>query len=119
MSINFFILLTALIFSYYYYYKKSFNISIPKILNIILINEYGFNNLSSNFIPKIQNIFSKYLWKKIDISIIDNGLINNTSLLFDKISNKVRQFHTGFIYHYSLTIISALILILLIIRVRY
>ena len=34
---------------------------------------------------------------------------------FDKISHKVRKAHTGFIYHYSLTIISALILLLLIV----
>ena len=119
MTINFFILLIALIFSYYYYYKKSFNISIPNFLSTILKNEYGFNNLSTNFIPKFQNSLTKYLWKNIDILTIDNGLINNTSLMFDKISNKVRKFHTGYIYHYSLTIISALILILLIIRIRY
>jgi NADH-quinone oxidoreductase subunit L len=119
MTINFFILLIALIFSYYYYYKKSFNISIPNFLSAILKNEYGFNNLSAKFIPKFQNLLTKYLWKNIDILTIDNGLINNTSLMFDKISNKVRKFHTGYIYHYSLTIISALILILLIIRIRY
>ena len=119
MTINFFILLIALIFSYYYYYKKSFNISIPNFLSIILKNEYGFNNLSTKFIPKFQNSLTKYLWKNIDILTIDNGLINNTSLMFDKISSKVRKFHTGYIYHYSLTIISALILILLIIRIRY
>jgi NADH-quinone oxidoreductase subunit L len=119
MTINFFILLIALIFSYYYYYKKSFNISIPNFLSTILKNEYGFNNLSTKFIPKFQNLLTKYLWKSIDISTIDNGLINNTSLMFDKISSKVRKFHTGYIYHYSLTIISALILILLIIRIRY
>ena len=119
MTINFFILLIALIFSYYYYYKKSFNISIPNFLSTILKNEYGFNNLSTNFIPKFQNSLTKYLWKNIDILTIDNGLINNTSLMFDKISSKVRKFHTGYIYHYSLTIISALILILLIVRIRY
>jgi len=119
MTINFLILLIALIFSYYYYYKKSFNISIPNFLITILKNEYGFNNLSAKFIPKFQNLLTKYLWKNIDISTIDNGLINNTSLMFDKISNKVRKFHTGYIYHYSLTIISALILFLLIIRIRY
>ena len=119
ITINFFILLIALIFSYYYYYKKSFNISIPNFLSTILKNEYGFNNLSTNFIPKFQNSLTKYLWKNIDILTIDNGLINNTSLMFDKISSKVRKFHTGYIYHYSLTIISALILILLIIRIRY
>ena len=119
MTINFFILLIALIFSYYYYYKKSFTISIPNFLSTILKNEYGFNNLSTKFIPKFQNLVTKYLWKNIDILTIDNGLINNTSLMFDKISNKVRKFHTGYIYHYSLTIISALILILLIIRIRH
>ena len=119
MTINFLILLIALIFSYYYYYKKSFNISIPNFLITILKNEYGFNNLSAKFIPKLQNLLTEYLWKNIDISTIDNGLINNTSLMFDKISNKVRKFHTGYIYHYSLTIISALILFLLIIRIRY
>ncbi|MBL6818771.1 MAG: NADH-quinone oxidoreductase subunit L [Gammaproteobacteria bacterium] len=119
MTINFFILLIALIFSYYYYYKKSFNISIPNILSTILKNEYGFNNLSTKFIPKFQNLLTKYLWKNIDILTIDNGIINNTSLMFDKISNTVRKFQTGYIYHYSLTIISALILALLIIRIRY
>ncbi len=119
VTINFIILLIALIFSYYYYYKKSFTISIPNFLSTILKNEYGFNNLSTKFIPKFQNLLTKYLWKNIDILTIDNGLINNTSLMFDKISNKVRKFHTGYIYHYSLTIISALILILLIIRTRY
>jgi NADH-quinone oxidoreductase subunit L len=119
ITINFLILLSAIIFSYYYYYKKSFEIKIPIFIKNILIEEYGFNNFSSKYIPKFQNFVAKYLWKKIDISTIDNGLINNTSYFFDKISYKIRKLHTGYIYHYSLTIITALILLLLIIRFRY
>ena len=119
MTINFLILLSGIIFSYFYYYKKSFEIKIPLFIKNILIEEYGFNNFSSKYIPEFQNFLAKYLWKKIDISTIDNGFINNTSNFIDKISHKVRKTHTGYIYHYSLTIITALILLLIIIRFRY
>jgi NADH-quinone oxidoreductase subunit L len=119
MTINFLILLSGIIFSYFYYYKKSFEIKIPLFIKNILIEEYGFNNFSSKYIPEFQNFLAKYLWKKIDISTIDNGFINNTSNFIDKISRKVRKIHTGYIYHYSLTIITALILLLLIIRFKY
>jgi len=119
MTINFLILLLGIIFGYFYYYKKSFEIKIPLIIKNILIEEYGFNKLSSKYIPEFQSFLAKYLWKKIDISTIDNGFINNTSNFIDKISHKVRKIHTGYIYHYSLTIITALILLLLIIRFRY
>lgn len=119
MTINFLILLSGIIFSYFYFYKKSFEIKIPLFIKNILIEEYGFNNFSSKYIPEFQNFLAKYLWKKIDISTIDNGFINNTSNFINKVSHKVRKTHTGYIYHYSLTIITALILLLLIIRFRY
>ena len=115
MTINFLILLSAIIFGYFYYYKKSFKIELPSFIKNILIGEYGFNIFSSKYIPDFQNFITKYLWKRIDISGIDNGFVNNTSYYLDKISHKVRKAHTGFIYHYSLTIISALILLLLIV----
>ncbi len=118
-TINFLILLSAIIFSYLYYYKKSFDIKIPEFIKNILKDEYGFNPLASIYIPRIQNIFTTYLWKKIDITTIDNGLINNTSEFFNKLSYKIRKFHTGYIYHNSLTIISALIIFLILIRYKY
>ena len=118
-TINFLILISAIIFSYFYYYKKSFSIKTPEIIKTILKEEYGFNPLASNYIPKIQSLFTTYLWKSIDISTIDNGLINSTSDFFTKLSYKVRKFHTGYIYHNSLTIISALILLLILIRYKY
>ena len=119
MTINFLILSLGLIFSYFYYYKKSFIIKGPKFIKSILDQEYGFNNISTDIIPNIQNTITKYLWKKIDISVIDNGLINNTSNFINSLSSKVKKYQTGFIYHYSLIIISALILLLIVVRVIY
>ena len=115
LTINFIILLTAIIFGYFYYYKKSLKIKTPSFITNILREEYGFNMFSSKYIPEFQNFVTKYLWRRIDISAIDNGFVNNTSYFLNKISHKVRKAHTGFIYHYSLTIISALILLLLIV----
>ena len=118
-TINFLILLIGLIFSYLYYYKKAFSINVPHFIRSALTKEYGFESLSSYFIPKVQNIFTKYLWRKIDISTIDNGLINNTSSFFSNLSSKVKKLQTGFIYHYSLIIISALIFLLILMRITY
>ena len=118
-TINFLILLIGLIFSYLYYYKKAFNINVPHFISSALTKEYGFESLSSYFIPKVQNIFTKYLWRKIDISTIDNGLINNTSSFINNLSSKMKKHQTGFIYHYSLIIISALIFLLILMRITY
>ena len=118
-TINFLILLIGLIFSYLYYYKKAFSINVPDFIRSTLAKEYGFESLSSYFIPKFQNIFTKYLWRKIDISTIDNGLINNTSSFINNLSSKMKKLQTGFIYHYSLIIISALIFLLILMRITY
>ena len=118
-TINFLILLVGVIFSYFYYYKKSFDISAPLFIRSLLVKEYGFDNLSRNVIPKIQSNISRFLWKDIDIFAIDNGLINNTSNIINTLSRKVKKLHTGYIYHYSLVIISALIFLLILMRITY
>ena len=118
-TVNFLILLIGLIFSYLYYYKKAFDINVPDFIRSILAKEYGFDILSSQFIPKAQNALTKYLWRRIDISTIDNGLINNTSSFISNLSSKMKKLQTGYIYHYSLVIISALILLLILMRITY
>ena len=118
-TVNFLILLIGLIFSYLYYYKKAFDINVPEFIRSILTKEYGFESLSSHFIPNAQNTLTKYLWRRIDISTIDNGLINNTSSFISNLSSKMKKLQTGFIYHYSLIIISALIFLLILVRITY
>ena len=119
MTINFLVLSAGLIFSYFYFYKRSFDIRIPRFIRAVIEKEYGFDSLSRYFIPRIQNNISRFLWKDIDMSTIDNGLINNTSNIINSLSNKVKKLQTGYIYHYSLIIISALILLLIIMRITH
>lgn len=118
-TINFLILTLGIIFSYLYYYKKSFDFHTPEIVSNLLKKEYGFVPFATNILPNIQNILSTSLWKKIDISFIDDGIINRTSNIFNILSTKIRKLQTGYIYHYSITIISALIVFLLIIFYRF
>ena len=119
MTVNFLILVFGLIFSYFYYYKKSLKFKVPLFIKNTLKQEYGFNNLSSTFVPKIQNTIAKYLWKNVDVSMIDNGLINSTSNFLSLLSNRLKRLQTGYIYHYSLIIISALIFLLILMRITY
>ena len=116
LTINFLILFVAILFSYFFFYKKSFEFGVPDTIKKILTQEYGFNYLSSVLIPNYQKKITEYLWKNIDNSTIDNGLVNNTSNLLSLISNKIKKIQTGYIYHYSLVIISALILLLILSR---
>ena len=116
LTINFLILFVAILFSYFFFYKKSFEFRVPETIKKILTQEYGFNYFSSVLIPNYQKKITEYLWKNIDNSTIDNGLVNNTSNLLSSISNKIKKFQTGYIYHYSLVIISALILLLILSR---
>ena len=116
LTINFLILFVAILFSYFFFYKKSFEFRVPDTIKKILTQEYGFNYFSSVLIPTYQKKITEYLWKNIDNSTIDNGLVNNTSNLLSLISNKIKKIQTGYIYHYSLVIISALILLLILSR---
>ena len=116
LTINFLILFVAILFSYFFFYKKSFEFKVPDTIKKILTQEYGFNYFSSVLIPNYQKKITEYLWKNIDNSTIDNGLVNNTSNLLSLISNKIKKIQTGYIYHYSLVIISALILLLILSR---
>jgi len=116
LTINFLILFVAILFSYFFFYKKSFEFRVPDTIKKILTQEYGFNYFSSVLIPNYQKKITEYLWKNIDNSTIDNGLVNNTSNLLSLISSKIKKIQTGYIYHYSLVIISALILLLILSR---
>ena len=95
LTINFLILFVAILFSYFFFYKKSFEFRVPDTIKKILTQEYGFNYFSSVLIPNYQKKITEYLWKNIDNSTIDNGLVNNTSNLLSLISNKIKKFRQG------------------------
>ena len=117
-SLSFLALLIGLLLSYFHYYKKSkisnnILVKIPVIKNILL-NEYGFNQLSNFLIPNNIKKISDFLWKKTDISLIDNTFVNGSANIVSSISNKIRLLQTGYIYHYAFIMIIGLLFFLII-----
>ena len=88
-------------------------VKIPVIKNILL-NEYGFNQLSNSLIPTNIKKISEFLWKKTDISLIDNTFVNGSANIVSSISNKIRLLQTGYIYHYAFIMIIGLLFFLII-----
>ena len=117
-SMSFFALLLGLAISYILYYKKSKFLEniLSKFVFIkkILLNEYGFNNLTNHIIPKYIKKTSNVLWRKSDINIIDNLFVNGSARMIVLISSKIRLLQTGYIYHYAFTMIVGLLLFLII-----
>ena len=117
-SLSFFALILGLLISYVLYYKKS-NIfdrllSKLKFIKEVLINEYGFNNLTNIYVPNVTRRISKFLWEKTDVNIIDNTLVNGSANIISIISSKIRLIQTGYIYHYAFTMIVGLLFFLII-----
>ena len=66
------------------------------------------------YVPRfIQNI-SNFLWKKSDVKVIDNMLINGSANIVSSLSSKIRLLQTGYIYHYAFTMIIGLLFFLII-----
>ena len=116
-TLNFFLLASGFFISYLLFYK---NIPLPLQLKnkLILITslikgEYGFTYLSDILVPVGIKKFSGMLWRKTDIAIIDNFLVNGVARRIKHISSTVRLLQTGYIYHYAFTMIIGLIMFLL------
>ena len=117
-SLSFLALLIGLLLSYFHYYRESkisnnILVKIPVIKNILL-NEYGFNQLSNSLIPNNIKKISDFLWKKTDISLIDNTFVNGSANIVSSISKKIRLLQTGYIYHYAFIMIIGLLFFLII-----
>ena len=80
----------------------------------MLENEYGFNVLSNFLVPKYIKKISNFLWKKSDVKVIDNMLINGSANIVSSLSSKIRLLQTGYIYHYAFTMIIGLLFFLII-----
>jgi NADH-quinone oxidoreductase subunit L len=75
----------------------------------VLMNKYGFDSFNQKYIAgglvKLGNI----LWKWSDSKLIDGLIVNGSAKLVNKISQKIRGFQSGYIYHYALVMVVAVI----------
>ncbi|MEC9206037.1 MAG: NADH-quinone oxidoreductase subunit L [Pseudomonadota bacterium] len=116
-SLNFFSLISGLVFSYLFFskypklidkFKNKFN-----KLYMILVGEYGFTYLSNTYFPKKIRRISEVLWKSSDEKIIDGYFVNGLANFINNFSLKIRNIQSGYLYHYAFTMIISLVLFLL------
>ena len=78
----------------------------------ILLNKYGFDKLYLFIFRSGIKNFSSFLWRKVDMFLIDGLLVNGTAKIVAVVGSLLQKMQTGHIYHYVFSIIVGLILLL-------
>jgi NADH-quinone oxidoreductase subunit L len=90
----------------YYLFVKNKNLSekfasINQPLHKFLINKWYFDELYEFIFIKTSKKIGLFLWKIVDIKVIDGLGPDGISLLIKKISIKANKFQSGYIYQYA------------------
>ncbi|WP_291010460.1 NADH-quinone oxidoreductase subunit L [Hydrogenophaga sp.] len=71
----------------------------------VLENKYYLDWFNENVLARGARLVGMGLWKGGDRGVIEGGLVNASWKLVSKVSSVVRQFQTGYLYHYALVMI--------------
>ena len=108
--------LLAIIIAYIFYIlRPSIPSKIASRLNIIYnisLNKWYFDELYNIIFVKPLKSLSLHFWKFYDAKIIDGFGPNGLALLCKTFSNKMSKIHTGYVYHYLLSIVLGILLLL-------
>lgn len=83
------------------------------ILYKILIAKYGFDDFNQWFFVRGTRNLSEWLFKYIDMDLIDHGIVDGSGRLVEACSRLLKRFQSGYIYHYVLAMIVALLAFLI------
>ncbi len=67
----------------------------------ILERKYGFDDFNDWFFAGGARALGSGLWKRGDVTLIDGWLVNGAARLVGWFAGVIRQFQSGFIYHYA------------------
>ena len=91
--------------------------NLPKVfidrLNLfykISFNKYWFDEIYERFITIKVKLLGSYLWKNIDVRIIDKYGPNGVSKLCISIANRIRKIQSGYVYHYAFSMFFGIII---------
>ncbi len=116
------IVITTIPIVYYFIIKKQFLldqiVNGNKPLYNFLVNKWYFDELYNFVFIKSAKKIGYFLWKKIDMSIIDRFGPDGISKIVKKFSNQAVKFQSGFIYQYAFVMLIgfSILLTLLIIK---
>ena len=115
-SLAFYMALLGFLVSWFLYIK---NPELPSKINknlqgfvSILEKKYYFDVLWMDVFPKIGKTIGGFLWKKGDERIIDGAIVNGTAYGIKSIASVIRQFQSGYLYHYAFVMIIGLVFVL-------
>ncbi len=74
-------------------------------LVVLLENKYFLDWINENILARGTRLLGAGLWKGGDRMLIDGLLVNGSWKLVGWISGRVRQFQSGYLYHYALAMI--------------
>jgi len=75
----------------------------------VLMNKYGFDSFNQKYIAGGLVKLGNFLWKWSDSKLIDGLVVNGSAKFVNKVSQLFRGFQSGYIYHYALVMVVAVI----------
>lgn len=78
----------------------------------LLERKYGFDDLYQAVFMRGSVLLGRGLWRGGDVAVIDDGLVNGSAGLVDRLAGIVRRAQSGYLYHYAFSMILGLIVLL-------
>jgi NADH-quinone oxidoreductase subunit L len=82
------------------------------LLHRLLTHKYYFDEFYQRVFVGGALAFGRNLWRRVDMGLIDGGLVNGSARLIHEIAARVRRWQTGFLYDYAFSMIIGVIVIL-------
>ncbi len=78
----------------------------------LLQNKYGIDDLYFAIFARGGLKLGRGLWRGGDVAVIDDGIVNGSAALVQRIAATVRRVQSGYLYHYAFAMILGLIVLL-------
>lgn len=71
----------------------------------VLENKYYLDWVNENILARGARMVGWGLWRGVDQAVIDGGVVNGSWKLVGRVAEQIRKVQTGYLYHYALTMI--------------
>ncbi len=78
----------------------------------VLVNKYWFDELYLKLLAPAGRAMGNAFWRFGDVRVIDGWIVNGSARAVGRLAGAARRMQTGFLYHYALTMIVGLALLL-------
>jgi len=78
----------------------------------ILDMKYGFDEFNQAIFANGTRSLGGLCWRLVDVRMIDDGIVNGVARTVRRLSDRIRNVQSGFVYHYAFTMIIGLFLLI-------